>query len=76
MLVDLHVEVTPPILINALVFASANAEESEFAICIAVSQAAAEKPIVVVDPEARMGCGREDALQLIAEGIVDVLIGV
>jgi hypothetical protein len=75
-LVDLHVEVTPPVLINALVFTSANAEESEFAICIAVSQAAAEEPIDVVDPETRVGCGRKDALQLIAEGIVDVLIGV
>jgi hypothetical protein len=76
MLVDLHVEVTPTIFVNALVFARTDAKESEFAICVPVAQAAAEEPIVVVDPETRVGCGRKDALELIAERIVDVLIGV
>jgi hypothetical protein len=76
MLVDLHVEVTPPVLINALVFTSANAEESELAICVPVAQAATEKPVVVVDPETRVGCGRKDSLQLVTEGVVDVLVSV
>lgn len=41
-----------------------------------MSQAAPEEPIAVVDPEAGVRSGRKDALQLIAEGIGDVFIGV
>lgn len=41
-----------------------------------MAQSAPQKPVVVVDPEAGVGRGGQDTLKFVAEGVVDVFIGV
>jgi hypothetical protein len=76
MLVYLHVKVTPSVLIDTLVFPGTHPEECEFAVGIAVEQTLPKKPVVVVDPEARVRSRWQNAFEFVTECVVDVLISV
>jgi len=76
MLVDLHVEMAPPILLDPFVLAGTDTEERELAIHVTVAQSLAEEPRVVADPEARMLRRWQHTAEFVAEGIVDELIGI
>jgi len=76
MLVYLHIKVTPSILIYSLVLPGTHPEECEFTVGIAVKQTLPKKPIVVVDPEARVRSRWQNAFEFVTECVVDVLIGV
>lgn len=74
-LMNLHVEVAPQILLHALTLNGVHAEERQFAVCLAVVQPTPEKLIAAVDPEAGGGPHGQDTLPVVAEGVVDIFIG-
>ena len=76
MLMNLHVEVAPTILLDALVLPRADPEESELSVHIAMTKSATQKPVVIVEPEARVLRPGQNPCKFLAEGVVNILIGV
>jgi len=73
-LVDLHVEMTPAVFLDALVLPRTDAKQSKFSVGCSVAKTPSHEPVVIGKPESAVRSGRKHAREFIAECVIDELI--